>query len=163
MKGEVGMEEEVLISKGKSKREGSRQWEIRGEEEEKAIVVGLKDLLSSCPRFTSPQPALRISVCTVGCQVLLCEALSHPGRQHPLLCAWGSSVGWSWGRVGLRVCNEFPCLDPQLHEELPQEQPLSRIPFFPSLIQLFSSPSSFSLSANAQQMGGNAILNATAS
>jgi len=128
-----------------------------------STAVGLGDLLSSCPRFTSPQPALLSSVCTVGCQVLLCEALSHPGHQHPSLCARGSSVGWSWGSVGLRVCSEFPCLNPQLHEELPQEQPHSRIPFFPSLIQPFSSPSSFSLSANAQQMGGNAILNATAS
>lgn len=126
-------------------------------------MVGLRGLLSSCPLFTSSQPALRSSVCTVGCQVLLCEALSHPGSQQPLLCARGSSVGWSWGSVGLRVCSEFPCLNPQLHEELPQEQPHSRIPFSPSLIQLFSSPSSFSLSVNAQQMGGNAILNATAS
>lgn len=89
--------------------------------------------------FESPRPSASLAVC--------------PGEQR----------GLQLGSMGLRVCNEFPCLDPQLHEELPQEQPHSRIPFLPSLIQLFSSPSSFSLSANAQQMGGNAILNATAS
>lgn len=57
---------------------------------------------------------------------------------------------------GLRLCKD---------KELLWEQSDSGIPFYspPPLFCCSLPPPPFSLSANAQQMGGNAILNATAS
>lgn len=59
------------------------------------------------------------------------------------------------GRVGSGFARTRSCFGNSLSQE--------SLFFLPSLFALLSPPPSFSLSANAQQMGGNAILNAIAS